>query len=133
MADQRQPVRLLLNDFIYYFLASDERPGAWLETRIYSSPVPAQYGDDRPAKAAAPTLLRAAPDAELGADEKRRRSEVAAMTATITTCSELGLVQMLRDAGLAGNRVASDSFIANIYCERAELGITLPIRQGRWG
>jgi Xaa-Pro aminopeptidase len=68
-------------------------------------------------------VVRAAPGAPLTADEKRRRDEVAALSSTLTASAELGLIQMLRDAGLAGARIASDSFLANTYCERAELGI----------
>ncbi len=123
MADQREPVRLLLNDFAYYYLASDERPGQWLEPRIYSSPAEVQGSFEGPPKAAAPTLMRAEDGADLSFDEKRRRDEVAALTSTITASAEIGLVKMIRDSGLAGKRVASDSFLANMYCERAELGI----------
>ena len=123
MADQRQPVRILLNDFAYYFLASDERPGAWLETRIYSRPAPQQDGPNGPPTAAPATMLRMGPDAILSQDEKRRRNEVAAMVSTMKASAELGLVAMLRDAGLAGKRVASDSLLANMHAERAGLNI----------
>lgn len=123
MADPRQPVRILLNDFTYYYLASDERPGTWLETRLYSSPAAVDDGSTSPQKAAAPTMLRLGPNADLSKDEMRRRDEIAAMTSTITASAELGLTAMLRDAGLAGKRVASDSFVANLHAERAGLQI----------
>ena len=112
--DEKQPVRLLMNDFQSYFLAADETPGDWLETRIYTGP-----GQDDPAEPRPPFMLRIPQDAKLSYDEQSRRDHIARMTQGRALSPASGLVDMLRDAGLADGRVATDSAIAPIYCEAA--------------
>ena len=116
-ADPRQPVRLLLFDFTYYFLVSDVRPGPWLETRLYSSPA----GDGISAAANPPTMFRVPDGGVLTADEQRRRDEVTAMVPEMAASAGAGLVKMLREAGLANGRIASDSPLPAEHCEKASL------------
>lgn len=118
-ADPLQPVRLLQFDFGYYFMTSDERPGSWLETRLYAGPA----SDEPDAPAREPMIMRAPPWAELTPDEKRRRDEVNKMLPEMATSAAAGLVQMLRDAGLTKGRIACDSVTAAEYCEKASLDL----------
>ena len=116
-ADARQPVRLLLFDFTYYFLVSDIRPGPWLQTRLYSSPA----GDGISAAASPPTMFRVPEGAELTPDEQRRRDEVSKMVPEMAASVGAGLIKMLREAGLANGRVATDSELPAEHCEKAAL------------
>lgn len=116
--DENQPVRLLMFDFTYYYASSDERPGKWLETRIYTGP--SETSADEPRD---PFMLRAVAGGTLTSDEERRRSEIGAMAAARSASARDGLIKMLADSGLRGARIATDSANAAQHCSGAGLGI----------